>query len=119
MIDVTFLLLIYFMVTTVLAKPEDRLSPTLQTQQPVTADQASDFQPQIVEVVLLDGQPAYRLGGSVFRTRGELSEALSALPVSVGVVIQVVDPVPVGVAVGAFQAARDAGFEQVTYVPGK
>jgi biopolymer transport protein ExbD len=30
MIDLTFLLLIYFMVTTVLARPEDRLSPTLQ-----------------------------------------------------------------------------------------
>ncbi len=119
MIDVTFLLLIYFMVTTVLAKPEDRLSPTLQTQQQATVDQAGDFQPQIVEVVLLDGQPAYRLGGSVFRTRPELSEALAALPVSVGVFIKVFDPVPVGFAVGAFQAARDAGFEQVTYVPGK
>ncbi len=119
MIDVTFLLLIYFMVTSVLAQPEDRLSPTLQTQQEPTPDQASDFQPQIVEVLLLDGQPAYRLGGNVFRSRLELSEALATLPASVGVFIKVSDTVPVGFAVGAIQAARDAGFEQVTYVPGK
>ena len=32
MIDVTFLLLIYFMVTMVLQDQEDHLSPTLQTQ---------------------------------------------------------------------------------------
>ena len=32
MIDVTFLLLLYFLVTTVLASPEDRLSPALQTR---------------------------------------------------------------------------------------
>ena len=51
MIDVTFLLLLYFMVTTVLAKPEDRLSPTLQTQRDSAVSSASDFQPQIVEVM--------------------------------------------------------------------
>ena len=32
MIDVTFLLLIYFMVTMVMTPDEDHLSPTLQTQ---------------------------------------------------------------------------------------
>ena len=55
MIDVTFLLLIYFMVTTVLVDKEDHLSPTLQTQRDAATGEASDFQPQIVEVLMLDG----------------------------------------------------------------
>lgn len=31
MIDITFLLLLYFMITTIIIEPEDRLRPQLQT----------------------------------------------------------------------------------------
>lgn len=117
MIDVTFLLLIYFIVTTVLARPEDRLSPTLQTERETVDAQMSDFQPQIVEVLIVDGAPAYRVGTRVLRTRTELRVALGGLPKTEGVFIKVFDEVSVGFAVGAVQTARDAGFEQVTYVP--
>jgi len=117
MIDVTFLLLIYFLVAMVLVANEDHLSPTLQTQREAGAGVESDFQPQIVEVMRLDGSPVYRLGTRVFRDRAALAEALGPLPKSVGVFINVFDGVPVGHAVAAIQVARDAGFEQVTYVP--
>ena len=117
MIDVTFLLLIYFMVTTILARPEDRLSPTLQTERETVDAGMSDFQPQIVEVLAVDGAPAYRVGTRVLRTRAELREVLGGLPKTVGVFIKVFDEVSVGFAVVAVQTARDAGFEQVTYVP--
>jgi biopolymer transport protein ExbD len=117
MIDVTFLLLIYFMVTMVLTAQEDHLSPTLQTQRDAASAEMSDFQPQIIDVLVLDGAPAYRLGPRVIRERGGLAQALDGLPTSVGVFINVYDGVPVGFAVAAIQVARDAGFEQVTYVP--
>ncbi len=117
MIDVTFLLLLYFMVTTVLAKPEDRLSPTLQMQRDSTASSASDFEPQIVEVKRIDGEPGYRLGATVLRDKLTLTAALRGLPKSPGVFINVHGDVDVAYAVAAVQAARDAGFEQVTYVP--
>ena len=117
MIDVTFLLLIYFMVTTVLAIPEDRLNPTLQTRRDSATGLTSDFQPQRVEVMILDGAPAYRLVGRVFRDKANLQSVLEPLPKDPGVFIDVYDRVPVGFAVAAIQAARDAGFEQVTYVP--
>ncbi|MHC4106563.1 MAG: ExbD/TolR family protein [Planctomycetota bacterium] len=117
MIDVTFLLLIYFMVSTVLARPEDRLSPTLQTEREAIEAGMSDFQPQIVEVLVVDGAPAYRVGARVLRTRAELVEVLGGLPKTVGVFVKVFDQVSVGFAVVAVQTARDAGFEQVTYVP--
>lgn len=119
MIDVTFLLLIYFMVTTVLAKQEDRLSPTLQTEQDSASGEWSDFQPQIVKVAVVEGTPAYLLGPSVYRQKQPLGEALRRLPKAAGVFIHVENGIPVGFAVSAIQAARDAGFDQVTYVPAK
>ncbi|MHC4989435.1 MAG: ExbD/TolR family protein [Planctomycetota bacterium] len=117
MIDVIFLLLIYFMVTTVLARPEDRLSPTLQTRQESQAGPSSDFQPQIVEVRRGANGPEYRLGTRVIPTRQELEQVLVGLPKEAGVFIQVHDQVPVGFAVAAVQISRDVGFEKVTYVP--
>lgn len=117
MIDVTFLLLIYFILTTVLAKPEDRLSPTLQVQRQDAAGSAADLQPQIVEVRIVDGAAVYIMGGRQFPTRRELADMLEPLPKSAGLFVQVFDHVPVGFAVAAIQVARDVGFEQVTYVP--
>jgi len=117
MIDVTFLLLAYFMLTMVITAREDHLSPTLQTQRESASGEASDFQPQIIEVLILEGAPAYRLGTRVFRDRAALTSALEGLPRSVGVFIKVYDGVPVGYAVAAIQVGRDAGFDQVTYVP--
>lgn len=117
-IDATFLLLAYFLVTTSLTMPEDRLSPTLQTRSP-EAGQASDFQMQKVDVMRIDGEPAYRLSSRVLRDRTELRDALEPLPKDAGVFILVHDEVPVGFAVAAIQVARDMGFDQVTYVPAR
>ena len=117
MIDVTFLLLLYFLVTTVLAIPEDRLSPALQTRSESAAGPTADFQPQIIDVLLVDGTPAYRLGTEIFADRRSLTKALEALHKPSGLFVNVYDDVPVGAAASAIQAGRDAGFEQVTYVP--
>ena len=119
MIDVTFLLLIYFMVSTVFARPEDRLSPVLQTQRDTATGMESDFQPQRVEVMTLEGRPVYRLAGRLLSDKRALREALAPLPKDPGVFIDVHDEVPVGFAVAAIQSAHDAGFEQVTYVPAR
>lgn len=118
MIDVTFLLLIFFLVTTVLADPEDRLRPTLQTRREAVSGPRTDFQPQVIRVVSVDGAPAYRLGANVYRERDALADAIAGFPKDIGVFVEVDDGVPVGYAVAAIQVSRDAGFEQVTYVPG-
>ncbi|MHC4414545.1 MAG: ExbD/TolR family protein [Planctomycetota bacterium] len=117
MIDVTFLMLIYFMATMVLAKPEDRLSPSLQTQSQSAAGPTADFQPQLVDVLLIDGAPAYRLGEKVLRQKVDLLTALERLYKPAGLFVRAADDAQVGFVAGAIQAARDAGFEQVTYVP--
>ena len=119
MIDVTFLMLLYFLVTTVLALPEDRLSPSLRSSAETSAGPDSDFQPQIVEVRRLEGATAYRLGTEVFRDRQALTDALEPLPKRSGLFVKVFDDVPVAAAAAAIQAGRDAGFERLTYVAAK
>lgn len=117
MIDVTFLMLVYFMVTTVLASEEDRLNPTLEAQRDTAVGRTSDFQPQIVECVRLSGGERYELGSQAFETQSALTEALRQLPKGPGIFIRCHDDVRVGFAIAAVQAARDADFVQVTYVP--
>ena len=119
MIDITFLLLIYFMLATVLASTEDTLSPTLQVQAEAAAGPTSDFQPQIIEVMSTEEGIVYQVGSRRCATRGELVEVLLALPKEVGLFIHVHDGANVGAAVAAMQVAHDAGFEEVTYVPAK
>ena len=50
MIDVTFLLLIYFLVTTVLTPPEDELNPALEVQEGA-GESSDELEPQIVDVI--------------------------------------------------------------------
>ena len=117
MIDLTFLLLIYFMVTTVLSRPEDRLSPTLQTRSESAIGPRADFEPQVVDVLRIEGAPAFRLGTEVYHERRALAEALAYLHRESGLFVRGADDVPVAFVAAAIQAGRDAGFDQVTYVP--
>jgi biopolymer transport protein ExbD len=116
MIDVTFLLLVYFIVTTVLATPEDLLSPALKVKEG-TSLSIDQLDPQIIEIRLQDGKPLYVIGSHLCSDRESLVEVLSSLPIEPGLILRVSNEVPVGFAVAAIQIARDANFEKVTYVP--
>lgn len=117
MIDCTFLLLAFFLFTTASTRPEDRLTPNLRIDRDRDAGAGSDFQPQIVEVLTTEQGHRYRLGTRLFADKGSLVEALRVLPREPGLFVRVDDSAPVGFAAAALQAGRDAGFEQVTYVP--
>ncbi|MCI0363148.1 MAG: biopolymer transporter ExbD [Phycisphaerales bacterium] len=119
MIDVSFLLLFYFMVATMLQDRETRLSAGLHTQSPGAAGSVGDFQTQNIEVRLIDSAPCYVIGAHVCKDRNQLAAALAPLPKSAGAFVKVFDDVSVGFAVAAVQVAHDAGFDQVTYVPAK
>ena len=116
MIDVTFLLLIYFIVTTVFSPPEDQLTPALKVEQGSSIKE-NDLEPQIVSVTSVQSQQVYLIGDQTYTDRSELSTILQKLPNDPGVIIRVDDTVTVGFAISAVQVARDAGFERVTYVP--
>lgn len=117
MIDVVFLLLIFFVTTTTIALPESRLSPAIQTRDPNALASTADFTPQILKLEIVNQSPAYRIGGRILTDRDELVSFLEQLPKDLGVFVHVSDAVPVGFCVSAIQSCRDAGFSKVTYVP--
>jgi len=116
MIDATFLLLCYFIFTTAAGRPEDRLSPQLGGSR---GGGASDLAPQIVEVRRDAEGDLFTIGTRNFRQRDRLAEALRELPREPGLFVRVHPGPPVSAAAAAMQAAADAGFERVTYVPGE
>jgi biopolymer transport protein ExbD len=119
MIDATFLLLAYFILTTGVTLRESQLSPNITAEKTSAGASAGDFQPQVVEVISTPNGPAYKLGERLFASREPLVEALRSLEKSAGLFVRVSPGPTVGFATAAVQAGRDAGFEQVTYVPAK
>ena len=117
MIDVTFLLLVYFIVSTVMARPEDQLTSSIQTRDSETSGAEVDYQPQIIEVVQLEGRSTYIIGDRMLHDLPSLTRVLQDLPKEIGVFVRVSPGIPVEFALAAVQSARDAGFQQVTYVP--
>jgi biopolymer transport protein ExbD len=119
MIDVTFLLLIYFMVSTVLAPDERTLDTAIRQEKEGAASDARDFRPQRILVQADAEGPVWMVGRRPIRARAELERVVGDLPTEAGMVIEVADGVPVDAAVAALQVARDAGFAEVSYVPSR
>jgi len=119
MIDVVFLLLIFFLFSSIISPSESQLTPNIQTQSANSASRSTDFAPQVVSVEVVNGQPAYLIGSRLITQRSELLTLLRDLPHELGVFVKVDDAVSIGFAVGALQCCRDAGFDKVTYVPQK
>lgn len=116
MIDVVFLLLIFFMVTVSASTPESDLASTLKPQSEQQGA-AADFQPQIVSIVRAGDMVFYHLGSHQLTSRAELARLLRELPKDSGVVVKVSNNVPVEAAAGVLQTCKDVGFTKVSYVP--
>jgi len=117
MIDVVFLLLIFFLVTADFAQEEHRLPSALQTEG--GGVRSSDLQPQIIQISLLDGQVNYTIGQVRCADRASLESVLKQLPRDAGVAIKAEPDVPIQSVATALQAARNAGFTRRSYVPGE
>lgn len=118
MVDVIFLLLIFFLLTTSHAPPESRLTPALQAER-VSGGRAADLEPQIVLVESINGSPGFRIGERVIRDQDTLSDLLAGLPKEAGVFVRGAGELELRWGAAALQAAYDAGFSKVTYVPGE
>lgn len=117
MIDVVFLLLIFFLVTSNFAAPENRVDTALRAEGRAT--QAEELQPQIVEVRLSpSGNAVFTLGENTVGSREALAQLLRQLPPEGGVIVRGSDSVPVQAVADAMQAAIDAGFDRRSYSPG-
>lgn len=114
MIDATFLLLAYFIFTTVAGDQESQLMADVSASRAGTG--ATALSPQIVDVESDAGGAVFRIGSRNVRAREDLAAVLKQLPQDIGIVVRVHSGPDVAAVAAAMQAAQDAGFEKVTYV---
>ena len=118
MIDCVFLLLIFFMTTASFVETERELNPAIKVQR-TSARAAGDFQPAVIDVVKgSGGRFLYRLGGREIETQQELTQVLRQFDNKIqGAFVRVSDDAIFDLPAAAIQAAKDAGFPFVSYVP--
>ena len=118
MIDVVFLLLIFFMATTSFVRTERELDSAIKVKKQSAAQAASHLEPAIVEVVRGEADYIFRLGGRQFTSQDELIDVLKLFDNKVdGAFVRVADDAPFRMAAAAIQACKSAGFVAVSYVP--
>lgn len=118
LIDVVLFLLMYFVIAGSLAAEESQVSASLRTDSKA-AGRSSDLQPLVVNVEPLGSGWRFRLGERSVTDAAALTAILAQLPRGNGVVVRVSGLVPVDAAAAALQAAADAGFDKVSYVPAR
>jgi biopolymer transport protein ExbD len=117
MIDVVFLLLIYFIVTASIIETERELDSGIKVQK-ATQQQASDLAPAIIDIVRSGSDYVYRLGGRDMTSASELRSILDQFENKIdGAFVRVDDGAPFDMAASAIQACKDARFVTVSYVP--
>jgi biopolymer transport protein ExbD len=117
MIDVVFLLLIFFMVTSSFQKTERELDPAIKVERASSAA-ARDLAPAIVEVRRGEGGFVYKLGGRELTSTAELTRILRQFDNKLdGAIVRAADEAPFEMAASAIQACKSAGFMLVSYVP--
>jgi biopolymer transport protein ExbD len=119
MIDVVFLLLIFFMTTMSFVKTERALSPGIRIEEKTTQTATRDLEPAIVIVDRgASGRFVYRLGTNEFDSHDELAAVLAQFENKIdGAFVRVSDDAPFWRAAAAVQACKSAGFPGVSYVP--
>ena len=118
MIDVVFLLLIFFMTTASFVKTERNLDPNIKVNRKSASQSQSDLEPAIVEVTQGVTGFVYKLGGREITTVDELTSVLRQFDNKLdGAFVRVSDEAPLRMAAAAIQACKTAGFTGVSYIP--
>jgi biopolymer transport protein ExbD len=115
LIDVVLFVLMFFVASSDLTQDEAELASALRGDAAGKGNSA--VLPQIVSVETGEKDAVYKLGDRVFSSRDTLAAVLRQLPKENGVFIRVRGDVLVDAAAAALQAAQDAGFTRISYVP--
>lgn len=118
MIDVVFLLLIFFLVTTTFRKPEAQIESDLRVNEDRSSANTNDIEPAVVEILQENESPVYRLGLTTTADIDEISAILENYPDKTqGAFVRLANDCPFGMAATAIARCRRAGFKQVSMVP--
>ena len=119
MIDVVFLLLIFFLVTTTFLRPERQVIVAIEPVGGANANSASDLQPVLIEMGNVGDRIMYRLGAIHTDRFSDLETALKQFPnKSDGAFLRVSDQIPFEDVAQVIGLCKSVGFAPVAYVPG-
>ena len=118
MIDMVFLLLIFFMATSSFVKTEKELDSAIKVKSKSQAVK-NNLEPAIIEIVTGDsGAFVFKMGSREILTADELEDVLTQFPNKLdGAFVRVADEAPFEMAASAIRAAKAANFLGVSYVP--
>jgi biopolymer transport protein ExbD len=119
MIDVVFLLLIFFIVSASFVETERELKSTIQTDQ---AGGNRDLEQVMIDIVDAGGRFVYRLGGRDIVSPAELEQVLNGMPAQSkfdGAFVRVSDGAPFDMPATAMSLCKEARFSSVTYIPAR
>ena len=120
MIDIVFLLLIFFLVTSTFVKPEREYRPSIKINEKNSASSSNDLEPAIINVTKNGGRIFYQVGGLEIDSDDALVATLKSFPnKEQGAFVRAPGDVKFDYCVRAIAAAREAGFVGVSYVPMK
>ena len=118
MIDVVFLLLIFFLVTTTFLRPEQQVASAIKVNEQSATQARSELEPAIVDIFMQGKQTWFRLGAISTNNLEEVSKALKNFEnKDMGAFVRVADRVPFEKAAQTIGTCRAAGFESVSYLP--
>lgn len=118
MIDVVFLLLIFFIVTTTFVRPEREIASAIKVNEQNSTAQKSNLEPAIIDVFRSNAQVQFRIGAVRTNDLNEIKTLLNGFTnKSEGAFVRVAGDVPYEAAAQAIGACRASGFESVSYLP--
>lgn len=118
MIDVVFLLLIFFLVTTTFRKPESQIESNLRVNEERSSATTNDIEPAVVDILRENQKAVFRIGLTTTPDIDVISEILERYPDKTqGAFVRLANDCPFGMAATAVARCRRAGFNQVSMVP--
>ena len=118
MIDIVFLLLIFFLVTTTFLRPEVRVDSTIRVQRDPSLASPTDLEPARIEIRAAGNEFVFRIGHVESANWVEIEQVLTRFRrKDVGAFIRAGDDVPFDMPARAIHACKRLGFEPVTYMP--
>ena len=118
MIDVVFLLLIFFIVTTTFVRPERQVQSSIKVNEKDAAQEQSDLDPAIVEISRFGDVIQFRIGAIKTNKLDEVEKILRGFKDKAeGAFVRAADNVPFEAAAQAIGVCKSSGFTTVSYLP--
>lgn len=118
MIDVVFLLLIFFIVTSTFIRPEREIKSTIKVNDANATAESSVLDPAIVDIFRQDSQVLFRIGAVRTNDIEEIRTLLESFnDKSEGAFVRAAGDVPYEAAAQAIGICHATGFSSVSFLP--